>query len=59
LSANTNIEWCGSRAKYEDVTLDMDRGIEEAICRPLQLKDSKGGDMSEWPEDLRVREFPR
>ena len=25
----------------------------------LMLKDSKGGDMAEWPEDLRVREFPR
>lgn len=25
---------------------------------PFQLKDKKGGDMSEWPEDLRVREFP-
>jgi protein gp37 len=24
----------------------------------LKLKDRKGGDMSEWPEDLRVREFP-
>lgn len=24
----------------------------------LRLKDKKGGDMSEWPEDLRVREFP-
>ena len=23
------------------------------------LTDRKGGDMSEWPEDLRVREFPR
>lgn len=23
------------------------------------LKDSHGGDMSEWPEDLRVREFPK
>lgn len=22
------------------------------------LKDSKGGDMSEWPNDLRIREFP-
>jgi protein gp37 len=22
------------------------------------IKDKKGGDMSEWPEDLRVREFP-
>lgn len=25
----------------------------------LKFKDSKGGDMSEWPEDLRVREFPK
>lgn len=23
------------------------------------LRDRKGGDMAEWPEDLRVREFPR
>lgn len=22
------------------------------------LRDKKGGDMSEWPEDLRVRELP-
>ena len=26
--------------------------------RPLSLKDRKGGDWSEWPEDLRVRELP-
>lgn len=25
----------------------------------MKLTDRKGGDMSEWPEDLRVREFPR
>jgi hypothetical protein len=25
---------------------------------PLKLNDSHGGDMAEWPEDLRVREFP-
>lgn len=25
----------------------------------LHFKDKKGGDMSKWPEDLRVREFPR
>lgn len=25
----------------------------------LQLRDRKGGDPSEWPHDLRVREFPR
>lgn len=26
---------------------------------PLPLKDQKGGDMAEWPEDLRVRQFPQ
>lgn len=24
-----------------------------------ELRDRKGGDMSEWPEDLRIREYPR
>lgn len=27
--------------------------------RYLRLKDRKGGDMLEWPADLRVREFPK
>ena len=25
----------------------------------VKVKDRKGGDMAEWPEDLRVREYPR
>lgn len=25
---------------------------------PIQITDPKGGDPSEWPEDLRIREFP-
>jgi len=25
---------------------------------PLKLKDRAGADPAEWPEDLRVREFP-
>jgi len=29
-----------------------------SFLRPLRLKDRKGGDMAEWPEDLRVREMP-
>ena len=28
-------------------------------CLHLHLKDPKGGDPSEWPEDLRVREMPQ
>jgi protein gp37 len=27
-------------------------------ARSIVLKDKKGGDIAEWPEDLRVREFP-
>lgn len=29
------------------------------IVHRLKLRDRKGGDWSEWPEDLRVREFPK
>jgi hypothetical protein len=25
---------------------------------PIALRSGKGGDPAEWPEDLRVREFP-
>ena len=31
----------------------------ETIWPTLTLRDRKGGDWAEWPEDLRVREFPR
>lgn len=27
--------------------------------QPLELKDSHGGDWSEWPEELRIREMPK
>lgn len=33
--------------------IDSDFGLH-----PVTLKDRKGGEMSEWPADLRVREFP-
>ncbi len=33
---------------------EFDRGA----CVRMHLKDSKGGDMSEWPGNLRVREWP-
>lgn len=35
------------------------RSIRGSLNMPLFLKDSHGGDMDEWPEDLRVREFPK
>lgn len=31
---------------------------EGAAAVRLMTRDSKGGDMAEWPEDLRIREFP-
>jgi len=34
----------------------MTRDTKERDWRPF--KDNKGGDMAEWPNDLRVREFP-
>ena len=33
-------------------------GVPPHVKRWLPLRDRKGGDMSEWPEDLRVREYP-
>lgn len=33
-------------------------GMPKRIIEPLKLNDSHGGDMAEWPESLRVREFP-
>jgi protein gp37 len=31
----------------------------DQVPRLLPIKDPKGGDPAEWPEDLRVREYPR
>lgn len=35
------------------------RGRELPGTVPIELADAKGGDMAEWPADLRIREFPR
>jgi hypothetical protein len=36
------------------------KGSREADWRPVaNIRDKKGGDMSEWPADLRIREFPQ
>lgn len=40
----------------ETVTAPRDRHKWQ---RRVVLKDRKGGNMAEWPEDLRVREYPR
>lgn len=45
---------------WPDGTHVGNRTRNEALNgRVLYLKDNKGGDQSEWPESLRVREFPK
>ena len=39
-----------------NVTGPHENGTNETT---LRLKDRKGGDPSEWPEDLRVRQMPK
>ena len=39
-------------------TLDDSLGRDHQGMHWLHLRDSKGGDPEEWPEDLRVREIP-
>lgn len=41
----------------DDWHLDPARNYQGARCRVI-LGDRKGGNWSEWPEDLRIREFP-
>lgn len=35
------------------------RGRSRSMSPHMKLQDHKGGDPSEWPEDLRVREYPK
>jgi hypothetical protein len=46
---------CGSWP--DSVRFDYERRFEESQHRII-LRDPKGGDPSEWPADLRVREVP-
>ncbi len=48
-------------ASDEDIQADPLAAAQWDINRhnsPMHLKDKKGGDWNEWPEGLRVREFP-
>lgn len=53
---NDGIGW-PAHLMEENRIEDIDTGYQGAPVR-LRLRDRKGGDMSEWPEDLRVRQFP-
>lgn len=45
-------------ADLSQVTFSDRTWREGADDRLIQIRDKKGGDPAEWPEDLRVREFP-
>jgi hypothetical protein len=32
--------------------------LRAKVVREIKVRDGKGGDPAEWPEDLRVRQFP-
>jgi hypothetical protein len=40
---------------YGPATFEADQPVH---VEPINLRDRKGGDPSEWPGDLKVREFP-
>lgn len=42
----------------DDWHLDLARNYQGAPCQ-VMLGDRKGGNWEEWPEDLRIREFPK
>jgi protein gp37 len=44
------------RLMFGPATFEPDQPVH---YEPIPLRDRKGGDMAEWPEDLRVRQFPR
>lgn len=46
---------CGAKPIWGDETSSLGRALREG---GYTLKDRAGADPSEWPEDLRVREFP-
>ena len=55
-----NIDWIRStinQCEEADVACFVKQLGESCSGQPV-LKDKKGGDMSEWPEDLRVRQMP-
>jgi protein gp37 len=51
------IKQLGKKCRDEYVVHSVNPKVEWS--RFLPLKDSHGGDWDEWPEDLRVREFPK
>jgi protein gp37 len=54
------VKQLGKRPYDESIPVNVDVLTGRALTgNMLKLADSHGGNLSEWPEDLRVREFPR
>lgn len=59
-----NVEWARSiiaecrAAKVPVFVKQLGANVVDGDRGRLKLRDGHGGDWSEWPEDLRVREFP-
>lgn len=54
VTANANVfEW------PDHVEFYADAGISGAASARIKLSDRKGGDIEEWPDELRVRQFPK
>jgi len=51
------VKQVGTRPYYGD----PERGAQEGsrFGKWIELRHPKGGDLTEWPEDLRIRQFPR
>lgn len=53
------VKQLGARPFQTDESLLDDEGDGAIDVCPIRLNDGHGGDWDEWPEDLRVRQFPR
>lgn len=52
------VKQLGAKPQVQESDRYYLNGWHEPGPRILRFHDRKGGDMSEWPEDLRMREFP-
>lgn len=50
-----HVKQIGARPTVSEDTCSLERAIRDG---GYEIRDRKGGDPSEWPEDLRVREMP-
>jgi hypothetical protein len=56
----SKIEWTGAsrRGQAGARPVNSDEIPFDDFPQPIKLRDRKGGEMDEWADDLRVREYP-